>query len=163
MPYSAWKSTSCCETLFEVLLWLIQGRGASTVLVESLFVFVPKKITVDELFGAIRSTSSTRPISLKNSCSKILASLLNDSVKWSLSRALHDSQRGFVIQRNFLNNVLDLDTEARLASRLAPRGGGFFVLVNRKWRRVAEVAVSGQDIALADVIDMGLIGAAKSE
>ena len=151
LPYSAWKSTSCCETLFEVLLWLIQGRGASTVLVESLLVFVPKKITADELFGAIRSTSSTRPISLKNSCSKILASLLNDSVKWSLSRALHDSQRGFVIQRRFLNNVLDLDTEARLASRLPPRGGGFFVLVNRKWRRVAEVAVSGQDIALADV------------
>ena len=87
-----------------------------------------------------------------------MASLLNDSVKWSLSRALHDSQRGFVIQRNFLNNVLDLDTEARLASRLPPRGGGFFVRVNRKWKRVAEVAVSGQDIALADVIDMGLIG-----
>ena len=50
LPYSAWKSTSCCETLFEVLLWLIQGRGASTVLVESLLVFVPKKITADELF-----------------------------------------------------------------------------------------------------------------
>ena len=66
-----------------------------------------------------RFPSETRPLTLKNDDNKIIAATLNQSAKSVLKQGACWIQRGFVPARQLVDNVVDVDSAARLYSLLA--------------------------------------------
>lgn len=64
----------------------------------------------------IRSPLQTRPLSLKNTDNKLVVSANMDALKSTYCKLTHHVQNGFVKGRNFLNNILDLDSAGRIYS-----------------------------------------------
>ncbi len=78
-------------------------------------VFAPKGDSPDDLVGScVRAPLDTRPLSLKNSDNKCTAAVHNMSLAKVLECGIASSQRGFIQNRNFLDNVVELDTASRI-------------------------------------------------
>ena len=80
---------------------------------DNLIVFIPKN--VDNSTG-IYNPADTRPLGLKNTDNKAIAAISNLCIKHTLAGQLCEDQRGFLCGRNFLQNVVDVDSIARLFS-----------------------------------------------
>ena len=76
----------------------------------------PKGNKDEDLVEVIRSPGETRPISLKNTDNKGIFGAGVHRFRDSAKQKTHSSQNGFVPDRNFLNNLIDLDSSARIYS-----------------------------------------------
>ena len=86
--------------------------------------FPPKGEKSLDAVEVFRSAKETRPISLKNSDNKFIVGAAVRKLAPEAKTKTHESQRGFVSGRNFLNNVLDLDSIARILSMYYIHKGG---------------------------------------
>eukprot|EP00959_Pyramimonas_sp_CCMP1952_P327485 6855644-Pyramimonas_sp.AAC.1 len=62
-----------------------------------------------------RLAAALRPISRKNTDSKIFAAAINEQMKTSVEQRAHTIQQGFIRGRNFCNNIMIMDTLGRIA------------------------------------------------
>ena len=67
-----------------------------------------------------RKAKDTRPLSMSNTDSKICAAAANAPLAECISDWALEQQRGFVLRRQLLDNIVDIDAQAHIASILAP-------------------------------------------
>lgn len=69
-----------------------------------------------ESAGAVREAGSTRPLSLKDSDSKVVAAVANRAVAALATASAHHAQRGFAAGQRMLRNFVGLETAGREAA-----------------------------------------------
>ena len=83
----------------------------------SLCVFMQKGSAADDFIpnarGVYRHPTELRPLSLKNADSKIVAGIANWCIKPATSAGTMLIQRGLVMNRQVIENVVNLDFQAR--------------------------------------------------
>ena len=77
---------------------------------DALLIFAPKG-DVSEPF-LVKAPADTRPLALTNSDSKLMASVMTSCESDAVTKSTVDCQRGFVRNRNFVNNVVEIETAA---------------------------------------------------
>jgi hypothetical protein len=77
-------------------------------------VFIPKGENEDDAVEVIREATETRPLGLKSTDNKIIGAVWNISAKNALSSSACRIQRGFTPGRQMIENVMNLDTHARI-------------------------------------------------
>ena len=75
-----------------------------------LAVFAPKGNEPEDLVEVIREASVTRPLNIKNTDNKTVAGVINNKWKPIIKHNIVSTQRGFVPDRQLVQNVVDLDT-----------------------------------------------------
>jgi hypothetical protein len=88
----------------------------------SLAVFIPKGEEEGDSALVVRAAAQVRPLALKNTDNKIICGIWNYALARSLSRQCCQLQRGFVKGRLIMQNVLDLDTRARVLGKTEHSG-----------------------------------------
>jgi hypothetical protein len=83
----------------------------------SLAVFISKGEEDGDSTFVARAASQVRPLALKNTDNKIICGIWNYALAKTLARQCCPLQRGFVKGRLIMQNVLDLDTRARIVGR----------------------------------------------
>jgi len=116
IPYAAWRHSGDlgARTLFEASLWLQSGLPLHMEFNDALTAFTPKGETDDDKQEVVREPDSTRPLSLKNTDNKSICAVLNRKIRHPIRTAACKIQRGFIVGRNFVDNIVDLDTVARI-------------------------------------------------
>ena len=116
IPYSGLSATGIrgVETLMQTDVAIRQGSPPIENFNESGATFLSKGSEPTDAIEVIRAAMSTRPISTKNSDNKIMISVNVGCLESEYANNIRDAQRGFVADRNFLRNVLDLDSAARI-------------------------------------------------
>ena len=88
----------------------------------SICVFPPKGEKETDCVEVRRESNECRPLSLKNSCNKIVGASLNNSVRSAMKKSTHKPQNGFTPSRQLGQNQIDLDCHSRIqAFRLQDR------------------------------------------
>eukprot|EP00959_Pyramimonas_sp_CCMP1952_P193149 4039014-Pyramimonas_sp.AAC.1 len=82
---------------------------------DSLFSFIPKGTEEMDNATCTRLAAALRPISRKNTDSKIFAAAINEQMKTTVEQQAHIIQQGFIRGRNFCNNIMIMDTLGRIA------------------------------------------------
>ena len=115
LPLGAWKAAGeeGAKTLMAVEELMRSGLRMPMSFNESLTVFIPKGEAELDREEVLRAADEVRPISLKNSDNKVICSVLNFLLRGEVARKACTLQRGFVSGRRLLQNVVDLDAEAR--------------------------------------------------
>ena len=85
---------------------------------ESSAIFVPKGSQPHDPVEVIREPLKTRPLNLKNTDNKIIVASNVRMLEPQYQKITHFTQNGFVKLRNFLRNLLDLDSAARIFSMI---------------------------------------------
>jgi len=118
LPYSAWKAAGGhgVKALHNCDKSLRQGVLPPPDFNESSAIFVPKGSQPHDPVEVIREPLQTRPLSLKNTDNKIIVATNVKSLEPQYKQITHRCQNGFVGGRNFLNNLLDLDSAGRIYS-----------------------------------------------
>ena len=126
LPYAAWAHSgpTAGDTLQGLYFELAAGRHPSLSFNDSVTVFIPKGESDNDLELLARHPGETRPIGLKNSDNKTIAGTINHSLKPIINDNACKLQRGFIAGRSFLNNIVDLDSFARLFSYPSKGEGG---------------------------------------
>eukprot|EP00973_Karenia_brevis_P082817 11481054-Karenia_brevis.AAC.1 len=118
IPNSAWKAAG----LFGACLLhkLIMDMCTYSIIPWGLNhlrkCFIPKKRFISHLHGIAAAATDLRPLGLKNTDVKLCASSVCFVLSDFISVNAHFSQRGFIKGRNFISNILELDTFARIFS-----------------------------------------------
>jgi len=90
---------------------------------ESILCLLPKKVSgADEINGAYYETGATRPLSVSNVDSRILASAARLAWEPLLELWISKAQRGFLKGRQMLHNLIDVDWEGMRVSLKCPTG-----------------------------------------
>ena len=118
LPYRAWLQAgpSAWTLLHEVAAWHCSGLLMPCDFNEALFIFVPKGTEDDDETGIIRSPSATRSLGFKNTDVKCTSGATHFPIRHSMAKFAARQQNGFVHGRNFINNVVGLDTRASCLS-----------------------------------------------
>lgn len=120
IPYAAWRNAgeTAAATLRDALFWLASGRVLPLSWNDSLTFFIGKSDSAQELEegDGIVDAESVRTIAAKNTDNKAVAGVINDSLAHEVNRITPEEQQGFIRSRNFLNNVVMLDSVARIYS-----------------------------------------------
>ena len=124
IPYSAWKNAPkvCKDALYSLIESLLfTSLEPGTAFNWAWLTLLGKgEDALDTEFSMTRKAKNTRPLSLSNTDSKICAAAINIPLSEGVSSwALHH-QRGFVLDRQLLDNVIDIDAHSHIASILAP-------------------------------------------
>ena len=116
IPYSAWRAAGQLGslTLHLVLAHLANGGYVPIWFNDSLSVFTAKGDDAQDEHEVTRCAEDTRPLGLKNCDNKVVAGVVNHVSRTALSSNASRLQRGFVPDRQMIENVLDLDTAARI-------------------------------------------------
>ena len=93
---------------------MLNGNDAPKGFNHSLAIFPPKGIEDGDAEEVQRAAEDTRPLNLKNTDNKTLAGVTNETLKKPIAKSAPVSQRGFVKGRQGLDNVVDIDTRARI-------------------------------------------------
>ena len=111
IPFSAWKAilATSADILFQCNAWLMAGMLLGAGLNAQYSVFIPK-----ELLDCVPRPKDTRPLGLKNSDIKILASANCRAFRDVSKAKVVELQRGFTHQRNFCLNICELDLVSRV-------------------------------------------------
>ena len=118
LSYRAWRAVPQQVTvLHNLLLHLFAGHHVPEHLNDSIFAFLAKGTEPTDVLDCVRSPGATRPLSLRNTDTKVLASAANRHLKPLVSERVHDVQKGFVSGRNFCANIASLDARARIESQ----------------------------------------------
>ena len=83
---------------------------------ESAAVFTPKGSQPHDPVEVIREPLQARPLSLKNTDNKLIVATNVKTLEPQYQRITHRCQNGFCSGRNFLNNLLELDSAGRIYS-----------------------------------------------
>ena len=118
LPYAAWAHSgpAAGDTLQGLYFELAAERHPCFGFNDSVTVFIPKGESDNDLELLARHPGETRPLGLKNSDNKTIAATINHSLKPLINDNACKLQRGFIAGRNFLNNIVDLDSFARIFS-----------------------------------------------
>jgi hypothetical protein len=85
---------------------------------DCLMIFAPKGSESTDHSGIVREPAATRPLGLKNTDVKTISGTVHINLKHAVPLYASRLQRGFISKRNFLDNIVDLDSHARVfASR----------------------------------------------
>ncbi len=120
LPYSAWSNSgyagACTLHSFS---GYIQHTDPEPNFNASLSHFLPKGDVEGDAIEVIRAATEMRLISAKNTDNKtIVGASIFKFRRWAQENT-HHAQRGFVPKRNFLNNIVDLDSASRVYSNHA--------------------------------------------
>jgi len=122
IPFIAYKASGprATKTLFLTGLEIASGVAPPIPYNDAIQIFAPKG--EDELDSELvsRAPADTRPLALKNSDNKVIAGAYNWAVRRQVSKKANHLQRGFIVDRQLLDNVIDLDSHARIAGMLHP-------------------------------------------
>ena len=118
IPFRAWlrSGPTAWRLLHHVAVWLCQGLGMLSNFNDTLMIFIAKGQEADDDSGVVRSSGATRPLGLKNADVKCISGATYHMLRSSLATSASPLQNGFLFRRNFLNNIVDLDTHARVYS-----------------------------------------------
>lgn len=130
IPARAWKRLRelAAPLLHQVLLQLRttsadQLRSVAPHFNEAFLSCLGKKpVCSDEEHGHVFTPSGTRPLSVVNADSRILASALRRRISPLMEGWISGAQRGFIKGRYLLNNVVEIDWEAMKVSWKSSRG-----------------------------------------
>ena len=75
---------------------------------------MPKGVEADDHLGVVREPTATRPLGLKNTDVKTISGAIHHCIKREVPRFASSLQRGFIYGRNFLDNIVELDTWSRI-------------------------------------------------
>ena len=116
IPYCAWGASGRpAARTQKLLLWdIMSSASAPPGFNDSYAVFPPKGHKREDDTLVTRSPEDTRPLNLKNCDNKSHAGVINNKLKRPAAAITHHSQRGFVKHRQGLDNVADVDTQARI-------------------------------------------------
>ena len=116
IPFGAWKHAGpmAIASLMQIIPEVLNDGMLALDWNSSTAVF-PHKNPVQEEFclGAMRCPDDTRPLNLKNTDNKLVASAINSVIKGTLATQLHEARRGFLSGRNHSLNVIEVDAEMR--------------------------------------------------
>jgi hypothetical protein len=102
------------------MLAMMGGRSPPKGFNNNLGIFLPKGVQDDDTLASVnRSPDNTRPLGLKNTDNKTIAATVNYAIAHKVSNWADDSQNGFIIGRQGLNNIVTLDARARAFDHLA--------------------------------------------
>jgi hypothetical protein len=115
IPYRAWlyAGRSAWRLLHQVACWLCSGFQMMHDFNDTLMIFAPKGSERDDDAGVVREPMTTRPLGIKNTDVRNISAAINFVIREATGKHASRIQRGFVYGRNFLDNVVDLDTYAR--------------------------------------------------
>ena len=119
------------SVILNMSTWISSGFLMGLDFNDILQVFLPKGAGMCGEAGGEGwfHAEKTRPIGMKNTLNKALGAVWARPIRRPLATWLHYTQRGFVFGRNFLDNVVDLDSMGRvLAFRLAEHFKPIFAL-----------------------------------
>ncbi|CAK0837080.1 unnamed protein product, partial [Prorocentrum cordatum] len=120
LPARAWLSHSAgCEVLLAAQRWMALGRPMRKELNMSIAIFPPKKVLDGDGMEVIRKPNETRPLMLRSTGPKAIASAVNFKLKSMIDRGASKAQRGFITGRDFLEDLVELDAMPRVASMCA--------------------------------------------
>ena len=116
LPYDAWRYAGLAgaTTLAGLERHLRSGLRLGLDFSSSLAVFLPKGDCAGDDQEVIRSPSDVRPLGLKNIDNKTICAVWNHALRPQIARQACSLQRGFVAGRQLLENITDLDAEARV-------------------------------------------------
>jgi len=125
LPFSSWRATGArgAATLHAVLVHLADGGDVPLWFNDTLGKFAGKGDEEDARIEVTREAQDTRPLGLKNCDNKTIGGTVNMVAKPVLAKSAIWMQRGFVPGRQLIQNVLDIDTFARI---LGDRGHEYF-------------------------------------
>ena len=115
VPFSAFTATM--ELSFPIL-WgcaadLLQGGSPPPDFNHANLILLPKKPSVEVDGVKWFAPKDTRPLSIVNSDNRILANIFREVLGKFASKFCRKEQRGFLTNRFLLDNVIDVDFEAR--------------------------------------------------
>ena len=118
LPYSSWRATGThgVKALHKCDQSLRRGDLPPPDFNESSAVFVPKGSQPHDPVEVIREPLQTRPLSMKNSDNKLIVATNVKTLEPQYKLITSKCQNGFVAGKNFLNNLLDLDSAGRIYS-----------------------------------------------
>ena len=128
IPNAAWTHSGVCGLNYSIQLFDAHAGGNPRPpdINDGLFVFIPKGEEKDDNMQApgvvFRHPSETRPLTLKNVDNKIIAGLINWCISPVVKACAIFMQRGFVGDRQLLQNAVDLDQASRVAAHLYSAG-----------------------------------------
>ena len=102
------------DVLFRASWWLPSGEVLGWDFNRANTAFIPKKPDANDGAEVVRKPAETRSIGLKDTDNKIIGAVVNRCLRRHAAKHLSEVQRGFVAGRNLLDNVVDIDAEARL-------------------------------------------------
>jgi hypothetical protein len=120
LPFSSCHAAGLAgvHTLFLTMACLVKGDSPPQDWNTS-YVFPPKGDELADASEVIRTAANVRPINLQNTDNKIRRSTMNHSLSRLTSVWARPSRYGFIRGRNFLDNVVELDSHARVTDMTA--------------------------------------------
>ena len=124
IPYGAWQviGRRGAMTLFAVGAALECGAVPPVDFNESITVFPPKGEESGDADFVCCAPSNVRPISLNNSDNKLVCTVYNNKLSVETTKHISQIQRGFIRERQFTENIVELDAKAREYSMTADAG-----------------------------------------
>ena len=121
LPYAAWLAAGegAWSALIELWQWTTFGRPLPDGFNKSLAVFPGKGKMEGDENGITRKPGDTRPISLMNTDSKVLAAITDRGISRVAQAVVTPLQCGFIKHRPIIDNVVDLDGAVRRFSMQA--------------------------------------------
>ncbi len=130
IPFSAYK---VLQDIVEPILWdcaqdLLNGGAAPDGFNFATLVLLPKKPSVQVEGEKWYAPKDTRPLSVTNADNRIIANLFRQVFAEFASKTCKIEQRGFLLNRFLIENVIDIDYEAR--KMYVQNSGGALVMVD---------------------------------
>ena len=125
LPYSAWANSparlrTALHNLYVSLVSSDLEPGADFNY--AWLLLLQKGDDPQDARVVARTAEDTRPLSASNTDCKIIAAAGNEPLRRSLPTWARDEQRGFVMTRQLIDNVIDVDTDCRIASHCCRTG-----------------------------------------
>ena len=130
VPYLAWRmlGNESIDILFNAAVELMSDDGDSLLAEhlpnfnESLLLLLPK--SSDEALAdgtAVFTPEQTRPLSITNTANRLIAAAVRIAIEDVISTLVTSEQRGFLLNRSLLMNLLDVDAEMILVAARNPQ------------------------------------------
>ena len=110
------------EIFYACTLSLMNGESPPTDFNFATLVMLPKKPSVQTRTGCYYAAKDTRPLSIVNTDNRIIANILRDRLARFAASICDPAQRGFLPHRKLIDNVVDIDFEARKCYLRGHRG-----------------------------------------
>lgn len=120
--YSALNVPAQLVVLKAILVQVVNGFTIPNFYRAALYFWIPKKSLAEDRPGHIvRKCDELRGIGKRSVLIKTISAVISKCTALAVSRSTVSTQRGFKATFNFVDNVLEMDAEARiLATRISP-------------------------------------------
>lgn len=116
IPYCAWLDLDGYGpvTLFLLSTEFMAGNLPPIVFGQALGAFLAKGENELDKWEVVRDPSDTRPLTMRNTDAKTIAGAANYKIRQEVTNKLHSSQQGFTMGGQTGNNIVAIDTWARV-------------------------------------------------